>query len=177
MQTRQLVHLKRTKELKRLFGEERLRDEDREKVVVYMVAALGKNYDLKHIFDLARYLMPTPPVPTRFRRRMLALGSGDPSRAICSTLVAQSYQSVGYPILPDIHATDSNRDDWYIEQEILHIRHHSLFTPRDFDVSPFFRVVKPTIEAGFDYRRLQLQDSSEEAAETPQKTPEISASV
>ncbi len=139
-----------------------LRDEDREKVVSYMVSALGKNYDLKHIFDLARYLLPTPPVPVRFRRRMIALGSGDPSRAICSTLVAQSYQLVGYPILPDIPATESNREDWYIEQEILHIRHHSLFTPRDFDVSPFFRIVKPTIEAGFDYRRLQLQGNAAE---------------
>jgi hypothetical protein len=26
--------------------------------------------------------------------------------------------------------------------------------PRDFDVSPYFQVVKPTLEAGFDPRRL-----------------------
>ena len=42
--------------------------------------------------------------------------------------------------------------------EILHIRHHSLFAPRDFDLSPYFKIVKPTIEFGFDYRKLQLQD-------------------
>jgi len=38
--------------------------------------------------------------------------------------------------------------------EILHIRHHSLFAPRDFDISPYFKVVKPAIEAQFDYRSL-----------------------
>ena len=38
--------------------------------------------------------------------------------------------------------------------EILHVRHHSLFVPRDFDVSPYFEVVKPTLALGFDYRRL-----------------------
>lgn len=141
-----------------------LRDEDRDRVVAFMVSALGKEYDLRHVFDLARYLLPTPPVPVRFRRRMIALGSGDPSRAICSTLVAQSYQSIGYPILPDIPAGETGRDDWFIEQEILHIRHHSLFTPRDFDVSPFFRIVKPTIEAGFDYRRMRLGESGATAA-------------
>jgi hypothetical protein len=26
--------------------------------------------------------------------------------------------------------------------------------PRDFDISPYFAVVKPTLEAGFDYRAL-----------------------
>lgn len=134
-----------------------LTDEDRDTLVNLMVAGLGKDYDLKHVLDLARYLLPTPPVPPRFRRRMIALGSGDPSRAICSTLIAKSFQSIGYPILPKIESPRPHSKDWYIEQEILHIRHHSLFTPRDFDVSPFFRVVKPTVEAGFDYRRLQLR--------------------
>ena len=39
-------------------------------------------------------------------------------------------------------------------REILHIRHHSLYTPRDFDISPFFAIVKPTIETGFDYKQM-----------------------
>lgn len=29
-----------------------------------------------------------------------------------------------------------------------------LFVPRDFDVSPYFEVVKPTLAQGFDYRQL-----------------------
>jgi hypothetical protein len=40
------------------------------------------------------------------------------------------------------------------QREILHIRHYSLFAPRDFDISPYFAIVKPTIEAGFDYRKV-----------------------
>jgi hypothetical protein len=52
----------------------------------------------------------------------------------------------------------------YSREEILHIRHYSLYTPRDFDLSPFFRVVKPTIERGFDYKVLHW---SEEDGETP----------
>ena len=46
-------------------------------------------------------------------------------------------------------------------REILHIRHHSLFAPRDFDLSPYFAVVKPTIERGFDYRALRWDSPAE----------------
>ncbi len=152
-----------------------LSQEDRDKLLDLMVSALGKDYDLKHVFDLARYLLPTPPVPARFRRRMIALGSGDPSRAICSTLIAKSFQSIGYPILPKIESSQPRTKDWYIEKEILHIRHHSLFTPRDFYVSPFFRVVKPTVEAGFDYRRLDLRLSAPEINQDNRRTSGESA--
>lgn len=134
-----------------------LTDADRDHLVTSMVSAIGLEYDLKHIFDLARYLMPTPPVPVRFRRRMIALGSGDPSRAICSTLIAQSFQSIDYPILPRIETIHGRAEDVRLVREIMHIRHHSLFTPRDFDVSPFFAIIKPTIQRGFDYRQLDLR--------------------
>jgi hypothetical protein len=40
-------------------------------------------------------------------------------------------------------------------QEILHIRHHSLYTPADFDLSPYFKVIKPTIQEGFNYKGLR----------------------
>jgi hypothetical protein len=72
------------------------------KVVAYAVARLGHRYDLRNVIDLARYLLPTPPVPLRWRRRMLVLGSGDPTRAICSTLIARAFEAVRFPILPNI---------------------------------------------------------------------------
>ena len=53
-----------------------LTPEDRRTVVDFLVDSLGKQYDLRNIFDLARYLFPQPPVPSRWRRRILALGSG-----------------------------------------------------------------------------------------------------
>jgi hypothetical protein len=123
---------------------------DREKVIRYAVERIGHAYDMKNILDLMRYLLPRPPVPARWRRRMIAMGSGEPTRAICSTLIAQAFQAVNYPILPLVERVDDES-----RQEILHIRHHSLYAPRDFDMSPFFMIVKPTVEIGFDYRRLR----------------------
>ena len=67
-----------------------------------MATRIGLKYDMRNIFDLLRYFLPTPPVPVRWRRRMLAFGSGDPTRAICSSLIARAFQSVRYPILPDV---------------------------------------------------------------------------
>ncbi len=143
---------------------------DREAVVEFMVSRLGLHYDTKNIIDLARYLFPTPPVPVRWRRRMISLGSGDPTRAICSTLIAQAFQSVRYPILPQVENVDGESAAYsdYSTTEILHIRHHSLFTPRDFDLSPYFAVVKPTVARGFDYRDLVWGDRpAAEAAAAP----------
>jgi len=130
-----------------------LTPEDSSKVISHMMRNLGNHYDLKNIFDLARYLFPTPPVPARFRRRMISLGSGDPTRAICSSLIAQAFQTVRYPILPQ-----TKPNDYDAARTMMNIRHHSLFTPSDFDLSPYFRVVKPTIERGFDYKALVWAD-------------------
>ena len=134
-------------------------DEQRQ-VVDFALARLGNTYDTRNIVDLARYLFPTPPVPVRWRRRMIAIGSGEPTRAICSTLIAQAFQSVRYPILPRIERVPQHQrvESDYSREEILHIRHHSLFAPRDFDLSPYFQIVKPTIEGGFDHRRLRWAD-------------------
>lgn len=97
---------------------------------------------------------------------MITLGSGDPTRAICSTLVAESLQAVRYPILPSIERRDRGEPLWPgCVDEILHMRHHSLFVPRDFDVSPCFQVVKPTIEAAFDPRGVTWALAADE--ETP----------
>ena len=125
-----------------------LTDADREAVIAYMLSHLGTRYDMRNVVDLARYLLPTPPVPTRWRRRMIALGSGEPTRAICSTLIAAAFQHVRYPILPRVEriAAEERGMTEFQRQAILHIRHHSLYTPADFDLSPYFRVVKPTIE-------------------------------
>jgi len=130
--------------------------DDQQIVIQTMVDSLGNEYDLKNVIDLMRYLFPTPPVPVSWRRRMLAFGSGDPTRAICSTLIAKAFQGIRYPILPHIEREQvkTSRGCEYTEKEILHIRHHSLFTPRDFDISPYFKVIKPTIETGFDYKKL-----------------------
>jgi hypothetical protein len=127
--------------------------EDRARVCAYAVARIGFDYDVKNIADLLRYLMPLP-VPQRWRRRMIALGSGDPTRLICSALIAQAFELVRYPILPKVTRVESRS----ARREILEIRHSSLYAPRDFDISPYFAVVKPTLERGFDYKKVHWAD-------------------
>lgn len=132
-----------------------LSDTDIAQVTGYALERLGYQYDLKNIVDLMRYLVQSPPVPQRWRRKMLSLGSGDPTRAICSSLIAQSFHSVCYPILPEIeHKEIPAGSHTATPQEIMYIRHHSLFVPRDFDLSPYFDIIKPTLEQGFDHRKI-----------------------
>jgi hypothetical protein len=122
-------------------------------VCAYAIERIGFAYDLKNIIDLMRYLLPLP-VPRRWRRRLMALGSGDPTRLICSALIADAFRAVRYPILPKIKLAGSRQ----AREEILEIRHSSLYCPRDFDISPYFNVVKPTIARGFNYKALQWAD-------------------
>lgn len=137
-----------------------LTPEDVHQLVKYLVDQLGHQYDLKNFFDLMRYLLPIPPVPTYHRRKLLAFGSGDPTRAICSTLVAQAFQSIHYPILPH------KEYDAVTEEEILRKRHYSHFTPHDFDLSPYFRIVKPTLEKRFNYKQIKWGPSAPASRES-----------
>ena len=127
--------------------------EDRTTVCRYAINRIGFGYDTKNILDLMRFLIPLP-IPQRWRRRMIALGSGDPTKIICSALIAQAFDAVRYPILPKITRAGSRQ----ARREILHIRDSSLYMPRDFDISPYFDVVKPTIVQGFDYTALHWAD-------------------
>ena len=127
----------------------KLTADDCARVCAYAAERIGFDYDVKNIFDLLRYLFPLP-VPQRWRRRMMALGSGHPTRIICSALIAQAFEHVCYPILPKVTRLESET----ARRDILEIRHSSLYAPRDFDISPYFALVKPTIEQGFDYRRM-----------------------
>ena len=150
-----------------------LTPEDRSEVVEFMIAKLGLKYDMKNIFDMLRYFFPAPPIPVRWRRRLIAFGSGDPTRSICSTLIAEAYEGIRYPILPEITRAPgrASAQSHYSRQEILHIRHHSLYTPRDFDLSPYFEIVKPTLQYGFDYKTLVWSAGADEPAEEPAPEP------
>ena len=130
-----------------------LSEADCEKVCRYASERIGLGYDIKNIINLMRFLFPWP-VPQRWRRRMIALGSGDASRIICSSLIAQAFDAVRYPILPKITRVESPT----ARREIAEIRHSSLYAPRDFDISPYFMVVKPTLARGFNYKNMHWAD-------------------
>jgi hypothetical protein len=144
--------------------------DDLRRVCVYAVERIGFDYDLKNIIDLLRYLLPLP-LPQRWRRSMISLGSGDPTRMICSALIAQAFEVVRYPILPKITRIENKA----VRRHLLEIRHSSLYTPRDFDISPYFQVVKPTLVKGFNYKKMHWADLPLPAPETSDRSPEVAA--
>ena len=145
-----------------------LTDADREDILRFMGSRLGVQYDMRNIFDLARYLLPAPPVPTRWRRRMIALGSGEPTRAICSALIAEAFGRVRYPILPRIERDRGTQG------------HHPLPPPRDPAHPPLqplrpgrlrrvalFRDRQADLAEGFNYKGLTWAQDDLEAAGAP----------
>ncbi len=94
-----------------------LTPEDCRAVTDFMIRRIGLKYDLRNVFDLVRYFLPTPPVPVRWRRRLLAFGAGDPTRAICSSLIARAFQSVRYPILPDVRMIKTRQGSRFARKE------------------------------------------------------------
>jgi hypothetical protein len=122
---------------------------DCEKVCRYASERIGFSYDFKNVIDLMRHLFPWP-MAWRWRCRTTALGSGDANRIICSSLIAQAFDAVRYPILPTITHIESQT----ARREIAQPRHPSFYAPRDFDISPYFMVVKPTLARGFNYKDI-----------------------
>lgn len=137
-----------------------LTEQDRHAMIKYALDRVGYLYDTRNIIDLVRYLLPTPPVPSQFRRNLIAIGSGDPTRAICSTLIAQAFQSVKYPILPQQIQVCRGDVPGHCDDVLMESRHFSHFTPRDFDLSPYFEIVKPVIKDNFDYKKIRWVDET-----------------
>jgi hypothetical protein len=94
-----------------------------------------------------RYLIPLP-IPQRWRRRLIAAGSGNATRIICSALIAQAFEIIRYPVLPSVARLEIRGT----HREMLQIRHSSLYAPRDFDISPYFQIIKPALVRNFNYK-------------------------
>ena len=109
-----------------------LTERKRKTLLGHLTKKIGSKYDLKNIIDLIRYLYPNPPVPKKFRRNLIGIGAGDPTKAICSTLIAEAFKEIDHPILPFKDKLKS-----------VIIRHPSFCLPKDFDISPFFQIIKP----------------------------------
>ena len=123
---------------------------DAQRVIGFAIAKLGTDYDVRQILDLLRFLVPWTIFPRRYRSSLFATGAGQSTRTVCSSILAEAFNSVEFPILPLIkkHATKG------IE---LIRRNPRLHTPRDFDYSPYFDIIKyPFVEFSDQalYRRL-----------------------
>ncbi|MGY4427627.1 hypothetical protein ACVWWO_000104 [Bradyrhizobium sp. F1.13.1] len=149
-----------------------LSDADCETVCRYACERIGLSYDFKNVIDLMRYLFPWPLARHR-RHRTIPLGSRDASRIICSSLIAQAFDAVRYPILPKITRVDSQP----ARCEVAEIRHPSLYAPRDFDNSPYFMVVKPNLARGFNYKDMHWADVPQDHTTQPKRAPKIDGAI
>ena len=109
-----------------------LNNKKRKILTNHLKKKIGTKYDLRNIFDLIRYAYPNPPVPKKFRRNLIGIGAGDPTKAICSSLIAEAFKEIDHPVLPfkDIYNS-------------IVLRHPTYCLPKDFDISPFFQIIKP----------------------------------
>jgi len=123
------------KEHIRLLRPQGLTQKDAQKVVAFAIGRLGKQYDVRHILDLARFLFPWGLFPRRWRSSLFQHNALQPTKDMCSSMIAEAFESVDYPILPLIEKG--------YENELAFIqRNPALFTPTDFDYSPYFDVIK-----------------------------------
>jgi len=119
-------------------------------VINFAITRIGRSYDMRHLIDLARFIFPWGLFPRRWRSSLFQHNALQPTRDICSSMIASAFQCVNYPILPVIRQ-NANRELELIE------RNTNLFTPSDFDYSPFFDVIKYPIlplDAQGEYKNL-----------------------
>jgi hypothetical protein len=135
----------------RILRPQGLGEEDIQRVIAFAVGRLGRKYDMRHVFDLARFLFPWGLFPRRWRSSLFQHNAQKPTEDICSSMIADAFQSVDFPILPLVKKRNDNDNLELIE------RNPRLFTPSDFDYSPYFSVIKyPIFKLGKDFTTQQL---------------------
>ncbi len=142
-----------------------LRTDDLARIVDEIVAQLGSSYDVDNFLELASYFFPVTLIPRRLRRRALEQAGELTTDVICSSMIGRAFQNVGFPILPAVEPAANEPQgwvDWLRRRKtrypaLFHRQRETLITPRDFDLSPYFDVVKLNgVEVGaFDYRRIR----------------------
>lgn len=111
-----------------------LRHKDAQSIINFCAHSLGKPYDVRHVFDLLRLLLPWRLLPRRWGSSIFKIRKNSPNE-ICSALIAKGFESVSFPILPVVQLTDGKKP-------IMHMRNPNLYTPKDFDYSPYFQIIK-----------------------------------
>lgn len=108
---------------------------DAQRVIEYAINKLGHDYDVRHILDLARFMLPWSILPRKWRSSLFTDASSQSNRTVCSTMIAEAFSSVHFPILPHLRKHEETGI------EMLQ-RNPRLYTPRDFDYSPYFEIIK-----------------------------------
>jgi len=108
---------------------------DVRRVNAFAINRLGNDYDIRQLLDLARFMFPYGIVPRRWRSSLFQHNAGSPTRTVCSSLIAAAFASVHFPIMPVIQRSENG-------EMRLFRRNERLYTPRDFDYSPYFDIIK-----------------------------------
>ena len=148
-----------------------LKREDLDIVLDHVISRVGWRYDRRNFWDLTRYLLPFQMIPSGLRDDALHFGSGRDTETICSSLLAEAFGRVGFPMLPvPVRFKPTTLAERLRQQllgrptrrawsGLLRARHPTLCVPRDFDLSPYFEIVKFNAREGaFDYRRLEWEE-------------------
>jgi hypothetical protein len=151
-----------------------LAPDDARRLIDEALGEVGYTYDLKNIVDLARYFLPVSLVPRKFRSRALRFGSGEPTRVICSSIIGDLFQRIRFPIVPSFKELpfaaapgEISNLRWRLTNVpdaryfgVFRLVSPALITPRDFDLSPYFEIIKFNLieDLRFDYRRLKWAD-------------------
>ena len=124
--------------------------QDSQKVIHYAVSRLGMDYNVRQILDLARFFFPYSFLPRRLGSSLFQYSPGQETKTVCSTMIAEAFSFIHFPILPLVkHDGESGVQ--------LFQRNPKLCTPRDFDYSPYFQIIKyPFLDYSHhsDYRLL-----------------------
>jgi hypothetical protein len=154
----------------RLCRPHRLRGAHQRELLDETVASIGMRYDLRNIVDLAVHLLVVSIMPGRYQRDALRLGSGYSGEVICTSLIGRLFHRVGFPVLPEVIYRDDEeprrRGFMFFRRRshraaIFRRRDPTLLMPRDFDLSPYFEVVKFNVvcEGSFDYASIEWDES------------------
>ncbi len=108
--------------------------EDAQQVVEYVLQQVGREYDLRQLIDLARFVFPYSILPRRWLSTLFNYKAGEATKSVCSTVIAEAFMHVQFPVIPVLREVDKNIS--------VHRYNPRLVTPRDFDYSPYFDVIK-----------------------------------
>lgn len=112
-----------------------LSGEDQNRVACYVIKRLGTGYNVRQLADLARFLFPYGVLPRRWRSTLFEHNAGPETKIVCTTLIADAFQAVKFPVLPIVS------EDMQGENRLFK-RNAKLFAPSDFDISPYFQILK-----------------------------------
>ena len=128
------------------------------RIISQLIGKLGMRYDDQNIIAIALMALQSAFRPGSKRTLRACLGNCNDYEVICSGMIAQAFQSVGYPIVPALrpHAEGEVFSTKNPYGAGLIMRHYTQITPKDFDLSPNFEIIKFNIigTTNFDYNSL-----------------------